>query len=321
MGQRTLGLLQQKGRSNISKTGETFGDLNKRWEHQPVLRDEVVNLLRINENGFYVDGTLGLGGHAEAILKQLGPKGKLLGLDVNADNLAFAKNRLQPFEDRTITRRTNFRGLQGILREMGWTEVHGMIFDLGVSSPHFDQAERGFSFLREGPLDMRLDPSTGAPLSAVLRSMSQESLMNLFNEFGEGRSAKRLSRAIINDARAGLLKTTTALAGLCERIVGRHGRTHPATRVFLALRTLVNDELGALKAMLTQAPSFLTPGGRLAVISFHSLEDRIVKHMFKELHGHGYAVLTKKPILPSEAEIQGNPRARGAKLRVLEKNP
>ncbi|OVE77466.1 16S rRNA (cytosine(1402)-N(4))-methyltransferase [bacterium F11] len=293
--------------------------------HEPVLLKEVLQYLEIKQNGRYVDGTLGLGGHAEAILRQLGPKGEVLGLDVDAETLAQAEDRLQPFEDQTITRRVNFRGLQGVLQELGWTGVDGMLFDLGVSSVQLNDPKRGISFQSEGPLDMRLD--TEAPHNALtlLKQMKEDELAEVFYEFGVRRNPRRISRYLLHDVREGKITTTTDLAGFCDRVVGRRGRIHPATKIFLALRSLVNNEQQVLKDLLQVAPLFLNQGGRLAIISFHSVEDRIVKNEFRSWSQDGketsfcFARATRKPIQPSAEEVQANPRSRSAKLRVLER--
>ncbi len=293
-------------------------------EHKPVLLNEVIDFLRIKPDGRYVDGTLGLGGHAEAILQRLGPKGRLLGLDFDQSNLEQAKNRLQPFEDRTITRRSNFQGLQGILRELGWDTVDGMIFDLGISSTQLDNPERGFSFQRPGPLDMRLDPSSPTTALTVLRSLDEKDLAQHLIQFGEGRFARKLARRIVEATQRGSLTMTTDLAKLCERVLGWRRGSHPATRVFLMLRSLVNKELENVAALPQIAPQHLAPNGRLAIISFHSLEDKIVKEAFRTLardiqENKIFKLVTKKPVVATEEEARFNPRARSAKLRVLER--
>lgn len=292
--------------------------------HRSVLLAEVLDLLRIKPDGRYVDGTLGMAGHAEAILRSLGSAGRLLGLDVDPESLKAAQGRLQPFEDRTVTRRVNFRGLQEVLRELRWDEVDGMLFDLGISSVQLGDPARGLSFQEEGPLDMRLDPTLAETAASLLARIDEEQLAAALREFGEARHAKRISRYLIHDIKSGRIQSTRDLAGFCERVVGRRGKAHPATRVFLALRALVNEELEALRDLLRTAPALLAPGGRLAVISFHSLEDRAVKTAFKERAQtpdgeRRYRIVTRKPIVPGPSEQRENPRARSAKLRVLER--
>lgn len=292
--------------------------------HQSVLLNEVLDLLKIKKDGRYLDGTLGLGGHAEGILRKLGPRGRLLGLDVDPDNLRQAEDRLQPFGDQTITRQVNFRGLQEVLRDVGWENLDGMIFDLGVSSTQLDDPERGFSFRQSGPLDMRLDPDLPETALDVLRHIDEETLTGTLREFGENRDARRISRYLLHDVSHGRMKTTGDLAGFCERVIRRRGKVHPATRVFLALRCLVNNEIEVLREILRTAPLYLGPGGRLAIISFHSLEDREVKTTFRNLAQQGlsnraYGLVTRKPVVPDETEMRDNPRSRSARLRVLER--
>lgn len=288
-----------------------------------MLLDEVVAHMKVKEEGKYVDGTLGLGGHAEAILKRLGHNGRLLGLDVDRENLGAAERRLQPFGNLTITRQVNFRGLHGVLRDLNWSEVDGMLFDLGVSSVHLDDPARGFSFREDGPMDMRLDKSQPETALTLLRHIDEKKLEETIRNFGEPRHARRLARELLRETANGAIKTTGDAARLCERVIGRHGKTHPATRVFLALRSLVNDEEGALNDLLNTAPEFLAPNGRMLVISFHSGEDRMVKHSFRAWaareDGKQFEIITKKPIEATETEQRDNPRSRSAKLRVLER--
>ncbi len=292
--------------------------------HEPVLLREVIQFLNIKKDGRYVDATLGLGGHAEAILKELGDHGRLLGLDVDPGSLVRAEHRLQPFGNRSNTRRSNFRGLQGVLRENGWGGIDGLLADLGISSYQLEDPKRGLTFQAEGPLDMRLDPESSRNVLTVLGTMDEEELRNLLHEFGEMRFAWKLARAISRAFSEGRLKTTRDLALLCEVTVRGRGKVHPATRVFLALRAKVNDELGALSALLEQIPQVLEVGGRAVIISFHSLEDRLVKQGFLRFEKEGWGErrfirVTRKPVGPAEDEIRRNPRARSAKLRVLER--
>jgi 16S rRNA (cytosine1402-N4)-methyltransferase len=292
--------------------------------HKPVLLDEVIELLHIRGSGRYVDGTLGLGGHAEAILNRLDASGQLLGVDVDPQNLKVAENRLQPFEKRAITRQSNFRGLPGILRELKWEDIDGLLLDLGVSSVQLENPKRGFSFKEDGPLDMRLDPTGPQTALSLLAQMDEPRLTKLLIEYGEGRFARKLSRYILADVRAGKIKRTTDLARICERVCGWSRNSHPATRVFLALRALVNDEWGGLKEVLEWFPGFISVGGRVAIITFHSGEDRLVKQRFQELEKDGgntgiFRRVSKKPVVPTLEETRENPRSRSAKLRVLER--
>ncbi len=291
-----------------------------------------IELLNIRAGGRYVDGTLGLGGHAAAILKRLQKlqgtenhgNGGLLGLDVDHRNIEEAERRLQPFGSLTRTRQVNFRGLHEALQSVGWDTVDGIVLDLGIASSQLDDAARGLSFVHDGPLDMRLDGRLPKTALDHLRTISEDALTALLRDYGEVRFAHKLSRWILAAVSRDEIKTTTELAKLCERAVGRHGPTHPATRTFLALRCLVNDEQGALDDFLRIAPGHLSVGGRLAIISFHSIEDRQVKNAFRSLaHDESglkkFQLLTKKPIVPDETETKSNPRARSAKLRALER--
>jgi 16S rRNA (cytosine1402-N4)-methyltransferase len=297
-------------------------------QHVTVLQEVSIELLNVRAGGRYVDGTLGLGGHAAEILKRLkgtdAHDGGLLGLDVDRRNLEEAERRLQPFGSLTRTRQVNFRGLHEALHSVGWQTVDGIVLDLGIASSQLDDATRGLSFIQAGPLDMRLDPRLPKTALDWLRSISEDALAALLKEYGEARFAHKLSRWILAAVSRDEIKTTTDLATLCERAVGRHGPTHPATRVFLALRCLVNDEQGALNDFLRIAPDCLNVGGRLAIISFHSIEDRQVKTAFRSLSQEGsgqkrFQLLTKKPIVPDESELKVNSRSRSAKLRALER--
>lgn len=292
--------------------------------HAPVLLQEVVAWLQPWTGGWYVDGTVGGGGHAAEILRASDPAGRLLGLDWDDEALAFAEERLGEFGGRVRLMRANFAELESVLMQIGQTTVTGVLLDLGVSSRQFDEPARGFSFLRTGPLDMRMDRRLGATARDVLRTASLEELANLFFRYGEERRSRAIAREVGRARERHLLPTTTTeLAAMVERVLGpQRGRIHPATRVFQALRIAVNNELENLRVGLAAAVRVLERGGRLAVISFHSLEDRIVKEFFRaqaRADEPTLKILTKKPVTPQEAELAGNPRARSAKLRVAEK--
>jgi 16S rRNA (cytosine1402-N4)-methyltransferase len=301
--------------------------------HQPVLYKEIIHALQPRRGGRYVDGTLGAGGHARGILEACAPDGQLLGLDVDPQALETARKTLAPYEGRFHLAQASYTTLAAQLQRLGWDEVDGILLDLGASSMQFDTPERGFSFQHDAPLDMRFDPR--APLTAadIVNGYSERELADLLYEYGEERDARKIARAIV---RARPLHTTRQLVAVIEAVSPRRGeRLHPATRTFQALRIAVNDELSAVKAALPQAVAGLRSGGRLAVISFHSLEDRIVKEFFREqsrdLLNPPYEriyekerkatlkEINRKPITPSEEEIRNNPRARSAKLRIAEK--
>jgi 16S rRNA (cytosine1402-N4)-methyltransferase len=306
-------------------------ELTERAIHVPVLLDEVLAALQPRDGGRYVDCTLGAAGHAAAVLELSAPGGRLLGLDADAEILAIAGERLRPFGDRATLVQSNFADLGDVAREHGFDAVDGILFDLGVSSLQLDRAERGFSFQADAPLDMRLDQTQ--PLSAgdLVRDLSEHELGDVIYRYGEEPRARQVARAIVAARRRSPIATTYQLADLVRRVVPG-GRIHPATRTFQALRIAVNAELEHLSTGLRQAHNLLDDGGRIAVISFHSLEDRIVKQYFvgqaNPCHcpprapictcGRTAAleVVTRKPITASTDEEATNPRSRSAKLRV-----
>ncbi len=305
-----------------------------------VLVDEVVEHLAPGKGGIYVDGTLGAGGHAERILDASSPDGRLVGVDRDEDALAAARARLARFGERVVFVHGRFGDLRAHLEALGTSQVNGILVDLGVSSPQLDVAARGFSFSKEGPLDMRMDRTDDTTAARLIDEVTVEELERILSELGEERYSRRLARAIKEAARTGALATTTDLARLVARAMppgaSRHDRIDPATRTFQALRIAVNDELGELRRFLEDFPDLLLPGGRCVVISFHSLEDRPVKERFRELEwtsrlppdlaaGAGERtapvcrVLTRKPVTAGPDELARNPRSRSAKLRACEK--
>jgi len=287
--------------------------------HKSVLLDEVLTQLRPAPGRWFIDATVGLGGHAGALLERLLPGGRLLGLDLDAEALELARKRLAPFEGNLELVHGSFRDLAELAERHAGRPADGVVMDLGVSSFQLQQPARGFSFLVDGPLDMRLDTTRGVPAARFLERASQAELERVLREYGEERYAGRIARAIAE--RRHTLRSTLELARLVEATVPRReARIHPATRTFQALRIAVNDELGALAAALATLPRWLAPGGRVAVIAFHSLEDRIVKQSFRQYARAGVvALVTRKPIRPSPEEVAENPRARSARLRVAER--
>ena len=308
--------------------------------HVPVMADEVVEMLAPVAGSCQVDTTLGGGGHAERILSASDPDGRLLGLDADGAAIARVRTRLEPrFGARLRLRQANFRDLASVAPEEGFGEIDGCLFDLGLSSFQLADAERGFGFRTEGALDMRFDTSRGVPASELIATLDAKELTALFRQYGEEPFAGRIARAIVEARRATPIRTADELAALVARVApsrapGRR-RVHPATRVFQALRIAVNEELGALEAGLAAAVELLRPGGRLVVLSYHSLEDRIVKR-FLQAERRGCTcppevpvcvcgrqprlrLLSAKGIVPSEAEISANPRARSARLRAAER--
>ena len=300
--------------------------------HQPVLYHEIILALQPKNKGLYVDGTLGAGGHARGILEACAPDGRLLGLDVDPQALALARKTLAPYGERARLMQASYDSLTERLREIGWERVDGILLDLGLSSMQVDTPERGFSFQHEAPLDMRFDPASPTTAADLVNTLPQDELANLIYRYGEERASRRIAQAIV---KARPLQTTHQLAAVIESILPRRGPTHPATQTFQALRIAVNQELDRVENVLPQAVAALKSAGRLAVISFHSLEDRIVKAYFRRESrdcicpprqpictcGHKATLkeISRKPIAPGEAEITTNPRARSAKLRVVEK--
>ncbi len=283
--------------------------------HEPVMVDEVLRFLEPGPGKLIVDATVGTGGHAEAILER---GAELVGIDRDPYALEVARERLSRFGERCCLVQGNFRHLEEILREQGIDEVDGVLFDLGMSSFQLDDPERGFSFSVEGPLDMRMDPSQSLTAHEIVNRWPERKIAEILREYGEERYAKRIARAIV---RSRPIETTTQLARIVARCYppGYH-RIHPATRTFQALRIAVNDELDALREGLTAAIRCLRPGGVVVVISFHSLEDRIVKHTFRQRWiADEVEILTKKPITPRPEEVKENPKARSAKLRAARK--
>jgi 16S rRNA (cytosine1402-N4)-methyltransferase len=304
-----------------------FSILNSQFQHIPVLLAEVLAGLLPRPGGRYVDGTLGGGGHAAAILEASTPDGRLLGIDADPAALVAGAARLAPFGDRAALAHGNFRDLARLTRVNGFEPADGILLDLGVSSHQLDTPERGFSFLADAPLDMRMDPTDGETAADLVDELPESDLADLIYRYGEERGSRRIARAIVAARRKGRITTTSALAEIVTRALGgRHGKIHPATRTFQALRIAVNHELESLEAALPQAVELLAPGGRLAVIAFHSLEDRIIKQFFRAESGYGptarparLRIITKKPIEAGQVESRTNPRARSAKLRIAER--
>jgi 16S rRNA (cytosine1402-N4)-methyltransferase len=288
--------------------------------HIPVLLEETVEALAVRLGGRYIDCTLGTGGHAAAILERSAPGGQLLGIDADPEAIRIARERLSGYGGSVLLVNDNFVNLKSICDRYGFMPVNGVLFDLGLSTLQLDGSGRGFSFRYDEPLDMRFSPSQEITAADIVNNFPEEEVAEIIRDFGEDRFSYRIARRIV---KARPLETTFQLAEVVERAVGgRRGRIHPATRTFQALRIAVNEELSNLASTLEQAVSLLGFGGRIAVISYHSLEDRIVKYFMRQ-EGSREAptlrVLTKKVIKPSPAEIQLNPRSRSAKLRVAEK--
>jgi 16S rRNA (cytosine1402-N4)-methyltransferase len=300
--------------------------------HRPVLLREVLELLKPKPGLLIVDGTCGGGGHTEALLES---GADVLALDQDPDAVRHVNERLAHFGRRLIVRQANFRHAASVLDELGLGTIAGVLLDLGVSSRQLENAQRGFSFDQNGPLDMRMDPRIKLTAAKIVNEYGEEELTRLFRELGEEPAARRIASLIVKMRRTSPFRETLPFARAIEKLVGRHGRHHPATQVFQALRMEVNDELGALKEGLRVLTARLASGGRIAVITFHSLEDRIVKNFFRD-HSQEWVdkpewpepkrnpdydleLVTPKPVEPSDDEQRANPRSRSAKLRVAEK--
>jgi 16S rRNA (cytosine1402-N4)-methyltransferase len=300
--------------------------------HRPVLLREVLELLKPKPGLLIMDGTCGGGGHTEALLES---GSDVLALDQDPDAVQHVSERLAHFGRRLVVRQANFRHAANVLDHLGVGAIGGALLDLGVSSRQLENAERGFSFVRNGPLDMRMDPRTKLTAAKIVNEYGEEKLTRLFRELGEEPAARRIASLIVKTRRTSPFRETLPLAKAIEKLVGRHGRHHPATQVFQALRMEVNDELGALEDGLRVLTARLASGGRIAVITFHSLEDRIAKNFFRD-HSQEWLdkpewpepkrnpdfdleLVTPKPVEPSDDEQRANPRSRSAKLRVAEK--
>ena len=296
-------------------------------EHIPVLFQEVLEGLQCRRGGLFVDCTLGQGGMAFQILLAGSPHNCLIGIDRDEQALADAKKRLKQFEDRVHLVHGNFRDLKRHLESLHVSDVHGVVFDLGVSSAQLSRPERGFSFMLDGPLDMRMDQRDDRAAAELLNTLSEQELADIIFQYGEERYARRIARGVIKARAEQPLRTTHDLVSVIYGAVPavyRRGRIHYATRTFQALRIAVNHELDILDQSFRDAADVLVPGGRLCIISFHSLEDRTAKHTLRALSRGSsphLALLTKKPVVPSEAERHANARARSAKLRIAERLP
>ena len=301
--------------------------------HIPVLYHVIINTLAPYSGGLYVDGTLGAGGHAFGILDASSPNGKLIGLDLDPQALIIAKQRLSIFQDRVMIRQGSYVDMATYVKEVGWFLVDGIILDLGVSSIQLDTKERGFSFLYDAPLDMRFGDQNSTTAADLVNSLAENDLADIIWKYGEEKNSRKIARIICQNRP---IKSTLELANLIKKAYGNHfSKIHPATRTFQAIRIAVNQELQAIESVLPQAINLLKPGGRLAVISFHSLEDRIVKSIFRTEskdclcppdqpictcnHIKSIKEINRKPIEATQEEVSNNPRARSAKLRIIEK--
>jgi 16S rRNA (cytosine1402-N4)-methyltransferase len=305
----------------------------ERFPHNPVLYKQIIHAIRPQRGHRYVDATLGAGGHAWGILSESSPDGRLLGLDVDPQALAIASDRLTEFGQRAVLVQASHTSLRDQLDQLEWPQVDGIVLDLGASSMQFDTPGRGFSFSQDGPLDMRFNPEAMLTAADIVNTWDERSLADVIYKYGEERRSRQIARAIVS---ARPIDSTRELAELVVKVIGNPpgSRLHPATLTFQALRITVNDELAAIEKTVPLAVESLAPGGSLAVISFHSLEDRIVKNLFRdysrELRDENHpmapvirppltSLVHRKPVVPDAEEIEENPRARSAKLRVVER--
>ncbi|PLX46443.1 MAG: 16S rRNA (cytosine(1402)-N(4))-methyltransferase [Deltaproteobacteria bacterium] len=316
---------EREGGPAASETAEPY--------HIPVLKEEVVEELVTDTGGIYVDGTLGGGGHTEAILERLSPAGRVIGIDRDPEALERCRERFDGHEGRLTLIKGNYSEVDSLLKGLGIKEVTGVLLDLGVSSRQLDEGERGFSFMRSGPLDMRMGDE-GVTAARLVNTLPEMELKKLFYEYGEESRAPRAARAIAAAREKKPFETTGELAATIEKALGRRGGKHPATKVFQALRIAVNRELEGLKKFLEVFTDILEEGGRVAIITYHSLEDRMVKRALRDMEPHCICppaapvctcgepgvmrVLTRKAVKPARREIEANPRARSAKLRIAE---
>ena len=292
--------------------------MNGNWQHIPILAQEIAQMLLQNKSGCYLDGTLGLGGHTKLFLSMLNADAKILGLDKDKQALAFAVQRVN--DTRLTARQASYLEAPQITKELNWPLLDGALFDLGLSSYQLDDAERGFSFLKAGPLDMRFDNTKGQTAADLVNTLAADKLEYIFKNYGEERAARKIALAICQARKETPFKTTQDLASLVEKHIPRFGGNHPATRIFQALRIAVNKELETVQQAPKMLEKIIKPGGRAAFLTFHSLEDRIIKNAFREMVQSGkWQPVNKKLIKPSDAEVESNSRARSAGLRVIER--
>lgn len=288
------------------------------WTHIPILAEQIADLLLTDPDGIYADGTLGLGGHTALFLKRLSAKARILGFDKDSQALQMAVQRVN--DKRLLAFNESYTCLPQELKNLHIAGVQGALFDLGLSSYQLDNPARGFSIINNGPLDMRFDLSGSLTADTIVNTWGLDDLTRILTDYGEERKASQIALAILNARRQAPIHTTEDLKQIVERVYGFRGKTHPATQTFQALRIAVNDELGSVETLLEELPQIIAKGGRAAVLTFHSLEDRLVKNRFKQLAaGKEWKLVNKKVIVPTYQEISQNRRARSAKLRVIER--
>jgi len=289
--------------------------------HIPVLLQEVIKFLNPQSNENFIDATVGEGGYAMAILQYTAPSGKILGIDLDEESLKVARENLSAFENRVILKQGNYKDIDQIAKKVDILPVNGIVFDLGLGTFQIEDSSRGFSFLRDEPLKMTFDLRSEISAEKVINESSLELLTKIFQEYGEEKNAYKIAQAIVEERKNKKITKTSELVEIIEKTIdGRHNRLHPATKVFQALRIYVNDELNNLKEGLEKSVKILDKNGRIAVVSYHSLEDRLVKKFYKEKEKEGILkIITKKPITPTKVEVLNNRRSRSAKLRIAQK--
>lgn len=292
--------------------------MSQTWTHIPIMAEQIADLLLQKQDGVYMDGTLGLGGHARYFLSRLGPKAKILGFDKDEEALAMARQRVS--DERLQTFHASYTQAPEVLRKAGITGVDGVLLDLGLSSYQLDNPARGFSLLKDGPLDMRFDLTATLTAADIVNTWPLTELERILTDYGEERHAAKIALAIMSARKQAPIQTTTALKEIVERVVPRYGKKHPATQTFQALRIACNGELDAVENILAHLPQLVREHGRVAILTFHSLEDRLVKNRFKALAQSGeWQPVNKHAMAPTYDEIRQNRRARSAKLRVIER--
>jgi 16S rRNA (cytosine1402-N4)-methyltransferase len=291
--------------------------------HIPVLLKEVIDFVKPQPNENFIDATVGEGGYTICLLQHTSPNGKVLGIDLDSESLKIAERKLKGFGERVILRQGNFRDIDEIVKETNFSSIDGIVFDLGLGTFQIEESGRGFSFLGDEPLKMTFNPESALTAEDVINGESLESLTKIFKEYGEERNALKIAKVIVEQRRKKRITRTKELVEIILKALHKEnfkGRRHPATKVFQAIRIFVNDELNNLSIALEKSLKILNPSGRIAVVSYHSLEDRIVKNFFRENSKRGLLkIITKKPIKPTKVEILNNYRSRSAKLRVAQK--
>lgn len=292
--------------------------MQQTWTHIPIMVSQIAELLLRNPDGVYMDGTLGLGGHTHYFLTRLGPQSKVLGFDKDEEALAMARERVN--DTRLQTFHASYAQAPEILRTVGIEQIDGLLLDLGLSSYQLDNPERGFSLLQDGPLDMRFDLSATLTAADIVNTWTLQEIMRILTDYGEERQAEKIALAILAARKQTPIQTTQQLRQIVESVVPRYGKRHPATQTFQALRMACNSELETVAQALERLPGLLAVGARMAVLTFHSLEDRLVKNQFKTLASSGdFQLVNKHALAPDYEEVRQNHRARSAKLRVIER--